>query len=143
MNATARQLLLLMVLGVSGGAVSSAADLPSFTITISSPQNTWIIGSDVMVSISLMNTSDQRVFFRKAPGQALGEIFMDVEAKDEQGNPLPRTKYYHVLRNEDSDDYKRQPTEELTMGGSVLKKFLKPGETLQDGIVVMSASYST
>lgn len=136
MNAIVGQLLLLMVLGMSGGAVYAAADVASFTITISSPQNTWKAGSDVVVSISLINTSNQRIFFRKAPGQAFGERFMDVEATDDQGKSLPRTKYYHGLRTEDGDGNRRQPTEELAIGGSVSKKFLKPGETLQDGIVV-------
>jgi hypothetical protein len=136
MNRTARRLLLLAAIGVIGGGISAAAGVPSFTISISSSASTWKSGSDVVVVINRKNTSDQRIFFRKAPGQALGELFMDADVKDEQGNPLPRTKYYQILRNEDGPGSKRQPAEELTSGGSVLKKFLKPGETLQDGIVV-------
>jgi hypothetical protein len=119
MNAATRYLLLLIVVGVSGGGISLAADQPLFSITISSPQDTWKVGSEIVIAINIVNTSSQRAFFQKALGQENGELFMDIEVKDGHGNPLPR-----------------RPTGEFIAGGSVQKKFLKPGETLKDGIVV-------
>jgi hypothetical protein len=119
MKVVGRRLLLLIVAGVSGGAISTAADRPPFSITIGSPQDTWKVGSNVAITIDIVNTSGQRALFRKAPGQEEGELFMDVEVKDDLGRPLPR-----------------KPMGELISGGSVQKKFLKPGEALKDGIVV-------
>jgi len=140
MNTVVKQLSLLIVVGVSCATVSSAADQPPFSITISSPQQAWKMGSDVTVTVILTNTSSVPVFFGKSFAQDEGELFMDVEVKDDKGNPLPRTKYYRVLRHEDAYDCERQANGECTLrvvgGGSVRKKFLKPNETATDGIVV-------
>ncbi len=140
MNAAVGHLLLLIAVGVSSEAVSRATDQSPISITISSPKDNWRVGSDVVVTINLMNISDQTVLFRKSFAQDKGELFIDVEVRDDQGNPLPRTKYYRVLRQEDNYDFERQPNGELTMqvagGGSMQKKSLTPGETLKDGVVV-------
>src|SRR5271165_4183531 len=136
MNATVGQLMVLIAVGVSGSALATAADQPPFSIAIGSPQQTWRIGSEVTVTVILTNTSRETVLFRKSFAQDEGELFMDVEVKDDRGNPLPRTKYYRLLRQDYSSDFPRQPDEEFIAGGSVHKYFLKPAETLKDQIVV-------
>jgi hypothetical protein len=80
------------------------------------------------LAVVLTNTSDRTILFRKAPGPDNGDEFMDVEMTDDQGNRLPRTKYYRLLRHEEVDV--------LYVGGSVQKKLVKPSETLKDGIVI-------
>jgi hypothetical protein len=128
MNTRGRRLLLLTVLGVSAAALSRAADPPPFSIAINSPQDAWKLGADVRLAVILTNTSDRTIFFRKLPGQDDGERFMDVEVTDDRGNVPARTRYYRVLRHEDTDD--------VIWGGYVQKKLVKPGESLNDGMIV-------
>jgi hypothetical protein len=136
MNGAAKQLFSLVFIGFFSSAISYAADWPPFSITLSSPHDTWKVGSAVTVKIALTNTSDQAVLIRKSFAQDAGEVFMDVEVKDDQGNQPPRTKYYRRLRQEGGYDSEMSPDEEFLVSRSVKKIFLKPGETIEVGIVV-------
>jgi hypothetical protein len=120
MNTAMRQLLLLLVVGVSCDTISIAADGPPFSITVSSPQDTWKAGSDVVITISITNTSNRTVFLRTGTGQGDDELFSDIEVEDDLGHRLPR-----------------RPTGDLVAGSRYIKKtFLKPTETLKENIVI-------
>jgi hypothetical protein len=135
----ARQLLFLMVFW-QWTATAQPADHPPFSITISSSQDIWKVGSEIKITIILRNESDRAITIQKAYAEDAGEMFMDVEVKDGQGKSVPKTKYYRVLRREDEYEPTVQPTGEVIQrvlgGGSVHKRLVQPGQILKDGMII-------
>jgi len=68
-----------------------------------------------------------------------GEQSYEVEVRDEQGNKMPETKYYRVVRGKEKDDAP-QPDGKFSgpiyIGGSLLGKTVEPGGTFPDGMIL-------
>jgi hypothetical protein len=137
MNVAIRRRVVVTISGLFMLAVARAAD-PSFSITINTPRPVVELGSEVRVSIVLKNISSHPVDFWRSPRPDLGEEFNRVEVRDEEGNAVPETKYYRIIRGKDKNEMLRPDGKFSPMIGnvSVAGKTAEPGEVFRDEMVL-------
>lgn len=96
------------------------------SVDITVPQDAVPIGSDIKIGVSITNMSSHLVSFLRTPGGDHGELLMEIEVTDEQGNPVPGTKYGESLKEHGID----------SLEGSRITERLKPGESFKDYVVL-------
>jgi hypothetical protein len=79
---------LLGILACAQSMQSSQPGQATFSLTISTPQNTVRVGSDVKLEITMTNTSDQDIFYGADLGGKVQPFAVDV--RDTSGNLVPK-----------------------------------------------------
>jgi hypothetical protein len=144
----------LLFAAVADLALAPAQDghIP-FSITLSVAQNVLQAGSKVRIRLVFKNTSDHEIQYVRGPGIGVephGEIFTDVEVRGTKGELMPETKYYRALRGKDDTSANtagamKSAVTSATSGppelrprirGSFVGLMLKPGESMEEDIVV-------
>jgi hypothetical protein len=104
---------------------SRSAQRP-FSLTISTEHDRVKVGSEVLVQITLTNTSDQEIALGKAPGnlpQAESEYL--VEVHDSRGQTAPDTDYGRKIKQN-----------KIVVSFSRVSATVGPGESLKDGVIL-------
>jgi hypothetical protein len=79
--------LLLLVMSMAAPCTGSAQGTrPSFSVTISLPQEVVARGSEVKVTIILKNTSNQDIVIPRSNADDQGEFHNQITIRDEEGN---------------------------------------------------------
>jgi hypothetical protein len=124
--------LLLLVMSMAAPCTGSAQGTrPSFSVTISVPQDVVAAGSEVKVRIILKNTSNHDIVIPRSNAEDEGEFHNKITVRDEEGN-LVADKATVSARTDKNKDTQSELTN-LTME-TVVSFTLKPGESLKDGI---------
>lgn len=122
-----------------GTGAGQSVPAPSFSMTISTAQIVFKTGTDVKLEIIVKNISDHDVGVDKSPGENSGESHNKVEVFDDKGIPVRETGYKRAL--EGNGGYDEVSGRIIIPMGSTMTIFLKPGETLKDGITVNKLYY--
>jgi hypothetical protein len=132
-------LLLLVMSMAAPGTGSAQGTRPSFSVTISVPQEVVAHGSEVKVTIILKNTSNRDIAIPRSPADDQGESHNKLTVRDEEGN-LVADKATIPAR---TDKEKGTQSEVVNLRMETIILFtVKPGDSLKDGIV-LSNVYET
>ena len=97
-----------------------------FSIAISAQSDLMKVGSEILVEITLTNTSNHEIRVGKAPGnQPLAESEYSIDVRDSKGHPAPDTEYGGKVRQRKIWFYRSRESVAL-----------QPGESLKDGAVI-------
>jgi hypothetical protein len=116
-------LLTLLTAGPLLAAQAKAAN-PRFSLTITTPNETVVAGSELRVKVVLTNASDETISVEKAPGNALGHFYYDVDVRDSRDEVAP-----------DTDDGKKIRKKQFTILTEV-KFAVPPGQSVEDAVLV-------
>lgn len=113
--------ILSALLGLAGIVVAQVPNTaPPFSLTISSPQSSFKIGSDVTLELKMTNTSNRNISF----GAGWGMPVVDIEIHDVDGKQTPETPYGLRLHRKDP----RFALQD-SVTGPVTHPTLRPGES--------------
>lgn len=137
MSSVPRRYLFVTLVTLAVPGVSRAAD-PTISITISTRRPVVQLGSELRINIVLKNISSHPIEFWRSPSEERGEQSHEVEVRDEQGNKMPETTYYRVVRGKTKDEAPRPDGKfsPMNLGGSNLSKTVEPGGTFSDGMIL-------
>jgi hypothetical protein len=121
---------MVTLLAAAIGYGAGKAPLP-YSITISTPNLIVKAGSQVRITIIVKNITDRKVPVMQSNGVDEGEFNYDLDIRDEQGKQAPETNELRSLRGEPDEHGHRHASYIV----SEITYYLKPGETLQDGII--------
>lgn len=97
-----------------------------FSIAISTQSDLVKAGAEILVEITLTNTSDHEIRLGKAPGNLpQAESEYSIEVRDSKGHLAPDTDYGHKVREKKIWFYRSRDSFNL-----------QPGESLKDGTVI-------
>lgn len=113
-----RAYIYALLLGLFGDAYPSPAQpaRSPFLLTISTPNASVRRGSDVLITVTLKNSSDRERSFTRGPGPYFAYVVL---ALDSSGKPVAKTPFYR-------DATEQKPG--VIYGGSYVIETLKPGE---------------
>lgn len=118
----------LIAVGLFSSLTATAAqsDPKPFSITIRTQRELVKAGAEILVEITLTNTSNNEISLGKAPGtQPLAESEYAVEVYNSKGQRAPDTEYGQKIRNR-----------KIWFGRSRDSVSLKPGESCDDGVLI-------
>lgn len=114
-----------------------------FSITISTAQQVFKVGSKVTIRLLFKNTSDGEVPYERGLGIGVephGEFFTNVEVRDAKGELAPETEYYRLLRGKPDPSPRpftsERPKPRPSITGSFVGYLLKSGEAREEDISV-------
>jgi hypothetical protein len=107
---------------IASVVVSAQVVTPPFSVTINAPHMV-VVGSELRLSISYTNTSNQLISLPRSNGDTEDELYTDVDVRIDNSNPAPETPYRRSLR-------------EGGMARSDVLVSLEPGKTAKDQIIV-------
>lgn len=126
MKTAVRVLLVTLALQVAGLALGAAKQKRPFTLTLTAPKRSLKAGAKLVLCNRLKNTSHHDITFGTSPGLIPPDTpWYKVEVLDAQGCPAPPSAWTLALRRR-----------RAILGGSVLSRTLKPGQSLVDEIDV-------
>jgi hypothetical protein len=111
---------------MSLAALAVPGPKPLFSLTVAAPKEPLKAGTELILSVTVTNTSDRNISFITSPGLVPEDGFLyEIDVRDAQGRSAPPSAY---LRNRDPriSIYK----------GSMTHRTLKPGESFVDEVTV-------
>jgi hypothetical protein len=124
-------LLLLFMSRAAPCTASAQGTRPSFSVTISVPQDVVAAGSEVKVKITLKNTSNHDIGIPKSPADDQGGSYNKITVRDEEGNLVADNATIAAR----TDKHKGTQSELMNLTMETIILFtVKPGESLKDGI---------
>lgn len=142
MSAWGRITALCVLSGFASASPQNSGKAP-FSITISTTEPVFKVGSEIRIKLVFKNTSDGDVPYSRGPGVGVephGELFSTIEVRGAKGELVSETEYRRILTGRPGPSPRPatsappKPRPRISM--SVIGYWLKPGEAREEDIDV-------